>query len=216
MTVIPRRDDDIRFVPPERDDESEDGIREGDDGDFAFAIWALAHEFAEESVGTLNANLIADKIMDGAARIRRRDPTFLEDHGARRAYVLRAVVNEMRATHKATQLHVNLHAMYAPLIEVSTAASRPFPAPDAREVAALREDENSEMMEYVGRAIDDLPPKCHAVVYFTYVEGLKPREVAKKADIKPGSVRSHLRRAHERVREAVRQYLIDKMPRTNT
>jgi len=215
MKTIPRRDDGFRYVPPTPDVGSGAGIREGDDGKFLFAVWTLARDLAEELVGTLDANQIADKIMESVAEIRRKDPTFLDDEGARRAYVLRAVVNGMKDAHKATQIRVKLHAKFAPLIETST-MSRSFPAPDAGDVAALEEEERSEMMGHVWRAVNALPPKCHAVVYYTYVEDLWPREVAKKLQIKVDSVHSHLKRAHERIREAVRQYLIDKMPRTNT
>lgn len=207
----------MRLVPPEHGDEPDRGIREGDDGDFLFKkIWTPAHALAEESVGTLDANLIADKIMDTVGEIRREEnPAFLDDDGQRRAYLLRAVVNEMKGTHKANQLHAKLHALYAHLIEANT-TGRPFPAPDARQLAELREDEKSELMEYVSREVDDLPPKCHEVVYLTYVEDLWPREIEEKLHIKADSVQSHLRRAHKRVRQAVRQYLIDHLPENRT
>lgn len=216
MTAIPgSRDDDRRFVPPVPDDEPYSGIREGDDGHFLFAIWTLAKDWAEEAVGTLDACSIADKITDAVAVARRKDRTFLDDEGARRAYVLRAVVNATKNVHKAAKVRVKLHARFAPLIETST-MSRAFPAPDARELATLREEERSQMMDHVWREVAALPSKCHAVVYYTYVEDLWPREVAKKLAIKVDTVHSHLKRAHKRIREAVRQYLIERMRETNT
>lgn len=216
MKAIPRRDDDLRFVPPTRDDDSPAGIREGDDGDFLIALWKKAQELAAESVGTLDANLIADGIMDAVAEIRRTvKPTFLDDPAERRVYVLRSVANGMNSVHTASQLHVKLHAMNAHLIAANT-TSACFPAPDARRVAALREDEKSDLMGYVWKAVEGLPEKCREIVYLTYIEDLWPREIAEKKKIKVDSVHSHLKRAHQVVREAVRQYLIDHLPETHT
>ena len=208
MTVIPRRDDDIRFVPPPHDDEADAGIREGDDGDFLLAIRSVALRFAIEAVGAVDANLIADEIMDAVAPIRRRDPTFLDDDVDRRIYVQRCVVNKIKGTHRTYRRHARLQAMHAELITDSTSGSR-FAAPDRSELAALAEHEHSELMEYVARAVDDLGEKCQEVVRLTYVEELPPRVIAKALGIKPDSVHSHLKRANEKVREAVRQYLID-------
>ena len=216
MTVIPRSDDDIRFVPPAPDDGSYAGIREGDDGDFLFVVWTLAQGLAEESVGTLNANLIADKIMDAVGVIRRTEnPTFLDDDGVRRAYVLRAVVNEMGSAHRANQLHAKLQAMYAQFIAENT-TGRPFPAADGREAAELLEREMDGLARCVSRTVDRLPEKCHEVVCLTYIEKLKPREIGERLGIKPRSVHSHLKRAFAKVREAVRQYLIEHPRETDT
>jgi RNA polymerase sigma factor (sigma-70 family) len=199
----------LRLVPPGADDGSYEGIREGDDGDFLFAIWAMAHEFAEESVGTLEANPIADRIMDAVGKRRHEgDPTFLDDPGKRRAYVLRAVVIEMRAAHRTNQQHAKLRTMYAQFIAENT-TGRPLATPDSREAAELLEREMDGLARCVSRTVDALPHKCHEVVYLTYVEELAPREIAEILDIKPDSVHSHLKRAHAKVREAVRQYLIE-------
>jgi RNA polymerase sigma factor (sigma-70 family) len=208
----PRRGDASPPPPPPGDDAGAAGIREGDDGDFLYEkVWVPAHDFAFESVGDHEANVIADKIMDSVALQRRADPTFLDDDKRRRSYLLRAVVNEMKAAHRTNQIHVKLHAMYAQLIATNTTGAA-IPAPDAVRLREMEEHEKSELMLYVSHAVAGLADKCQEVVYLTYAEDLWPREISERLGIKPDSVRSHLRRAEEKVRDAVRQYLIDHLP----
>ena len=200
-------------TPPPRDGGG--GIREGDDGDFLYyKVWVPAHDFALESCSEHEANVIADKIMDYFAERRRTDPTYLDDDKQRRAYILRSVVNEMHAAHRANQIHVKLQGMYAQLIATNTTGAA-IPAPDAVRLRDLEEEEKNELMLYVSHAVAQLGDKCQEAVYLTYVEDLWPREIGKKMGIQPESVRSHLRRAEAAVREAVRQYLIDHLPETD-
>jgi RNA polymerase sigma-70 factor, ECF subfamily len=52
----------------------------------------------------------------------------------------------------------------------------------------------------IARILSILPPKQRAVLYFTAIEGMKDREIAEVMDIRPGSVRSHRRRARKRLK----------------
>jgi RNA polymerase sigma factor (sigma-70 family) len=215
MRARPRRDDASPPRPPSGGGGGPPGVREGDDGDFLYhKVWVVARDFALESCSEHDANDIADKIMDFFAVRRRVDPTFLDDDTRRRAYILRAVVNEAKGVYRTNQIHVKLQGMYAQLIAANTAGAA-LPAPDLVRLRDLEEEERSDLMLYVSHAVAHLGDKCQEVVYLTYVEDLWPREIAARLGIKAESVRSHLRRAEEAVRDAVRQYLIDHLPETD-
>ncbi|MDH4115969.1 MAG: sigma-70 family RNA polymerase sigma factor [Acidimicrobiia bacterium] len=99
----------------------------------------------------------------------------------RRAYLYRAVANE------ASDLR-------------RTSARR-----RAREAASFVRDEYEigDPRPEVRRAIEDLSVRQRAVVYLTYWDDLSEESVALHLGIARGSVRRHLARARERLREVL-------------
>ena len=215
LRARPRRDEPPLIPRPPRPPVSADCVPDDDDFLFLFhEIWRPVQRLAAESVPRPIANDIADTVMDRVGVMRRTNKIFLNDNGLRAAYILRAVANETKGARKATQNHARLHAMYDHLIARNT-LGQGFPAPDLAEEAELDEQEDSALMEYVSQQVDKLAEKCHQVVYLYYVEGKKPREIAKITGIKANSVHSHRRRALKTLREAVRLFLIDHPRRTD-
>jgi RNA polymerase sigma-70 factor (ECF subfamily) len=103
----------------------------------------------------------------------------VEDRGA---YLTRAVVNEVRSSHRSSLRRA------------------------ARERrAAVREDlDPPDVVPEILTALSDLPVRQRAVVFLTYWADLTPAAVAVELGIGEGSVRQHLARARRTLRRTLR------------
>jgi RNA polymerase sigma-70 factor (ECF subfamily) len=98
-----------------------------------------------------------------------------------RAYLYRAVSNEAKNWKRsAARRGVREATQFQP-----EAAVQPLPRPDVR------------------AAIEDLSVRQRAVVYLTYWEDMTDTMVAEHLGISPGSVRRHLGRARDKLREVL-------------
>lgn len=98
-----------------------------------------------------------------------------------RAYLYRSVLNEVRMRHRS-RMRRRARELRAGGIEV---VRMPELRPDVLE------------------AVGGLSPRQRAVVVLTYWEDLTPRQVADRLGVAEGSVRRHLARARERLREVL-------------
>lgn len=73
-------------------------------------------------------------------------------------------------------------------------------SPDALPDELLSEQERKARVQ---RALGDLPPDQHEVVVLSYIEGLSHSEIAEKLGLPLGTVKSRMRLAYLKVREAV-------------
>lgn len=99
----------------------------------------------------------------------------VENH---RAYLYRAVLNEVRSQHRATMRRKARELRAAP--------------PQITEMPEVRPD--------VLEALGQLSTRQRAVSYLTYFEDLDESSVAERLGISPGSVRQHLGRARNKLR----------------
>jgi RNA polymerase sigma factor (sigma-70 family) len=102
----------------------------------------------------------------------------VENH---RAYLYRAVLNEVRSQHRSTMRRQARELRAAP--------------PDTTEMPEIRPD--------VLEALGQLSPRQRAVAYLTYIEDLDERIVGERLGISPGSVRQHLGRARRKLRSVL-------------
>lgn len=58
-----------------------------------------------------------------------------------------------------------------------------------------------ELVEIVGRIVDELPPRCQDVFLLRWREGLKHREIAARLGIELKTVEMHMTRALRMIRE---------------
>jgi len=100
----------------------------------------------------------------------------------RRPYLFRAVLNEVRMRHRSTmrrrareQLAAGPESVEPPQVDVDVLA-----------------------------AVGALSTRQRAVVFLTYWHDLAPNEIADLLDISPGSVRRHLARGRERLKDRLR------------
>jgi len=105
----------------------------------------------------------------------------VENHGA---YLTRAVVNEVRTTHRGALRREARERRFA--ARGSAAGPEPDPVPE------------------VLTALAALPLRQRAVVFLTYWSDLTPSDVALELDISEGSVRKHLARARAALRKDLR------------
>lgn len=77
--------------------------------------------------------------------------------------------------------------------------TNPAPAPDAAEIAAVREEEAA-----LEKAIRTLPPGCREVLLLRNLEGLSHEEIAQRLGISRSGVEKHLSRALRLLREQMR------------
>jgi RNA polymerase sigma factor (sigma-70 family) len=95
-----------------------------------------------------------------------------------RAYLFRAVLNQVRKTHRDRQRRWNK--------ELRAGVSPPNEIPEVRpEVLA---------------AVKVLSPRQRAVVVLTYWDDMAPDEIAHMLDVSVGSVKQHLARARSKLR----------------
>ena len=66
--------------------------------------------------------------------------------------------------------------------------------------AALNREQQRER---IGKALEALPPEQYQVVHLSYVEGLSHNEIASVLGAPLGTVKSRMRLAYEKVREAI-------------
>ena len=95
-----------------------------------------------------------------------------------RAYLYKAVLNEVRSQHRSTMRRRARELRAAP----AETAEMPTVRPDVLE------------------ALSKLSPRQRAVAYLTYIEDLDETTVAETLDISTGSVRKHLGRARAKLR----------------
>lgn len=96
----------------------------------------------------------------------------------RRAYLYRAVLNEVRSQHRSS-----MRRRARELRNIS---------PETTELPEVRPD--------VLEALGQLSPRQRAVAYLTYIEDLDETTVADRLGISTGSVRQHLGRARSKLR----------------
>lgn len=71
---------------------------------------------------------------------------------------------------------------------------------DHQSAEAINEPETQSEMATIGRAIDELPRQQRAVLALFYTEGLRVAEIAAAMDIAPGTVKTRLMHAREKLR----------------
>lgn len=106
-----------------------------------------------------------------------------EDVENHRAYLYRAVLNEVRSRHRSS---MRRHAR-----ETRAASSTIVDPPEAR--------------PEVWSALAELSPRQRAVAYLTYMEDLDEAQVSDRLGIGRGSVRQHLARAREKLRRILNE-----------
>lgn len=100
-----------------------------------------------------------------------------------RAYLYRSVLNEVRMWHRTRMRRRSREIRAAGPVMVDPPEIRP------------------EVLEAVG----GLSPRQRAVIVLTYWEDLAPEQVAERLNVSEGSVRKHLARARERLREVLHE-----------
>ena len=114
-----------------------------------------------------------DAVQDTFLTFWEKAPADLRDEGA---WLMRVLANNCRSRLRASKRRETL-----PLWE-----GLPAPEPDER---ALREE------------LRALPPQDRAAIHLFYYEGFSTQEIARILKCRPGTVRSRLSRARERLRE---------------
>jgi RNA polymerase sigma-70 factor (ECF subfamily) len=64
-----------------------------------------------------------------------------------------------------------------------------------------------ELEEKIVEIIDSLPPQCRKAFTFSRFENLKYDEISKKMDISVNSVKTHMKNALQKLRNALQEYL---------
>ena len=119
-----------------------------------------------------------DAVQDAFVRYLERRPVFRdEDH--RRAWLLKVLANGCKSRLRSRKRRGTVE-----LLDV-------YPAPD-------------EGSRTVLEAVMALPPKERAAVHLFYYEGYSTDEIAEILGQRPGTVRSHLSRARQNLRERLR------------
>lgn len=116
-----------------------------------------------------------DAVQDTFLRYLEKRPDFT-DEGHEKAWLLRVTANNCKSRLRTLKLH--------PLTELL----EDYPAGTAEESGVLE-------------AVLALPPKERAAVHLFYYEGYSTQEIADITGQRPGTVRSHLSRAREKLRE---------------
>ena len=121
-----------------------------------------------------NAQEAEDAVQDAFLRCWEKAPDFASpDHA--RAWLMRVLVNRCRSCLRSAWRRETL-----PLWE-------DLPAPEPEEQPLLEE-------------LYALPPRDRAVVHLFYYEGYSTQEIARMLNCRPGTVRSRLSRAREKLR----------------
>ena len=116
-----------------------------------------------------------DAVQDTFVRYLEKRPVFRDaDH--ERAWLLKVTANGCKSRLRAKKRHPSVE-----LLDV-------YPAPD---------EDSREVLE----AVLALPPKQRAAVHLHYYEGYSTEEIAAILGQRPGTVRSHLSRARQALKE---------------
>ena len=116
-----------------------------------------------------------DAVQDTFLRYLEKRPEFA-DENHEKAWLLRVTINGCKSRLRTLKLHPA-----AELLE-------DYPAETPKESGVLE-------------AVLALPPKERAAVHLFYYEGYSTEEIAAMTGQRPGTVRSHLSRARERLRD---------------
>lgn len=119
-----------------------------------------------------------DAVQDTFVRYLEKRPVF-RDAGHERAWLLKVTVNGCKSRLRTQKRHPS-----AELLDV-------YPAPD---------EGSREVLE----AVLALPPKQRAAVHLHYYEGYSTNEIAVILGQQPGTVRSHLSRARQALKEQLK------------
>ena len=88
-------------------------------------------------------------------------------------------------------------------------SSKKFSVPDFTEWLASRNEESEEGINETSknliRAVMGLPEKCRVVVHLFYYEGYSVKEIAKIVEKKENTVKAHLYRGREILREKLKE-----------
>lgn len=71
----------------------------------------------------------------------------------------------------------------------------------------------SELKEQVNILVKELPPKCKEVFELSRIEGLSKREISQRLSVSENTVKSHLAKALNHLRERLTDYIV---PKRNT
>lgn len=119
-----------------------------------------------------------------AAVLRTFESRAWADVRNKRAYLFRAVLNEVRMAHRGAVRRRGRELRAEPLGSVDV----PEPRPDVLE------------------AVASLSPRQRAVIVLTYWDDLTPEAVADLLDISEGAVRIHLARGRRRLRKVLNEH----------
>jgi RNA polymerase sigma-70 factor (ECF subfamily) len=134
-----------------------------------------AGELVRFATGLVGPDDAADVVADAFVRV--LGSASWRDVDKQRAYLYRAVLNEVRMRHRSTMRRL------------------------AREVRAFtRLPEDVEVRAEVLDAMSVLSTQQRATVILTYWEDLTPGEVAERLGVSEGSVRRHLARGRSKLR----------------
>ena len=125
-----------------------------------------------------DAHEAEDAVQDAFLRCLEKAPDF-ESPAHARAWLLRVTVNGCKSRLRARRRHP-----WVELLDV-------YPAPDG---------DSREVLE----AVLALPPKQRAAVHLHYYEGYTTDEIAAILGQRPGTVRSHLSRARQALKEQLK------------
>jgi len=137
---------------------------------------SYASELVRYANSLVGPNDAADVV--SAAVLRAFTSRMWSDVTNHRAYLYKAVLNEVRSAHRSTMRRQAREMRAAP--------------PDRVEMPEVRPD----VLEALGR----LSTRQRAVAYLTYMEDLDESTVGERLGISAGSVRRHLGRAREKLR----------------
>lgn len=119
-----------------------------------------------------------DAVQDTFLRYLEKRPEFVgENH--EKAWLLRVTINACKSCLRTLKLH---------------------PVTELLEDCPAETPEESGVLE----AVLALPPKERAAVHLFYYEGYSTEEIAAMTGQRPGTVRSHLSRAREKLRESLK------------
>lgn len=138
-----------------------------------------ASELVRFATGLVGPDDGADVVADAFVKVLASGPW--ENVDDQRAYLYRAVLNQVRMRHRST--------MRRRAREMRNAESEAFFDPEVR----------PEVME----AMSVLTAKQRAAVVLTYWEDLSPTEVARRLGVSEGTVRRHLARGRSKLREVL-------------
>ena len=125
-----------------------------------------------------DTHLAEDAVQDAFVRYLEKRPAF-RDAGHERAWLLKVTANGCKSRLRARRRHP-----WVELLDV-------YPAPDG---------DSREVLE----AVLALPPKQRAAVHLHYYEGYTTDEIAAILGQRPGTVRSHLSRARQALKEQLK------------
>ena len=133
-----------------------------------------------------------DAVQDAFVRYLEKRPAF-RDAGHERAWLLKVTANGCKSRLRARRRHP-----WVELLDV-------YPAPDgdSREVLELPAAMPTDHREVL-EAVLALPPKQRAAVHLHYYEGYTTDEIAAILGQRPGTVRSHLSRARQALKEQLK------------